>query len=169
MQTFAPGAALVILLVLLGNALAEDDATPPKAARGLAALDWMAGRWVLEKGGEVLEETWGAPLGDSLVGMFRWVKNGRCGLYELMSIEEDDGKIVLRLRHFNRGLEPWASEVKAPLTYPLVRQDRGEAVFENPDSKQPRRFVYRREKDGLVVRLEGPDGSGMEFRFTRHG
>ncbi len=132
----------------------------------LASLSWMAGQWTRVTEKETLEETWGSPIGDAMVGMFRWVKKGKNWLYELICIEAEGDSIVFRLRHFNRGLVPWKSE-KEPLTYTLTRAGKNEVVFENPDRDRPRRFVYRRTGNVLVVRIEGPTGEGQEFRLQK--
>lgn len=148
---------------------AETAAPTARATPTLEALSWMTGRWVMEAPGQHLEETWGHPRGDALVGTFRWNREGRIWLYELMSVEEDeDGRAVFRLRHFSRELEPWASEADGPLVYPLAESAPNRVVFENPDRDEPRRFLYSRAGDVLTVRLEGPDPEGPadEFSFT---
>ena len=115
----------------------------------------------------VTEETWAEPIGDSLVGMFRWVAGDRTTLFELMSIEaSEEHGLVFRLRHFHPGLEPWDSQKDGPLTDPLFDLGDQRVVFENPDSNQPRRFVYERTKDRLQIRLESEgEGESMVFEL----
>lgn len=132
----------------------------------LATLDWLAGRWVREEEGAYLEESWSPVVGDSLAGTFRWQRDGRTWLYELMTIEREQEQIVFRLHHFARGMELWEREKSdGPLTYPLLRAGDRQVVFENPECDQPRRFVYRRIGTMLQVRIEGPDGTGDELLF----
>ncbi len=129
-------------------------------------LAWMSGRWIREDKGQFLEETWTEPEGDALVGMFRWARQGKFWLYELMSIEEENGSLVFRLRHFNRGLEPWASEASGPLTYPLASLEENKVVFENPERDSPRRFVYERNDEQLTIKMQGESEAGGDvFRF----
>lgn len=145
-----------------------DRPGPDGSPELLQRLEWMSGRWVMEREGEFLEENWLPPVGDSMLATFRWLRDGKAWLFEMMSIEVDeDGQLVFRLRHFDRGLEPWDSERDGPLTYPLEHMEDEMVVFENPDRDAPRRFVYRRDGEVLVVRTEAASGEGDEFRFER--
>jgi hypothetical protein len=140
---------------------------------GVAGLAWMAGTWRMEDEGSLWEDHWSAPRGDSIVGISRWIRQGKAALYELFVIEEAAGTLHLRMRHFNRGLEPWKSEAKGPLSWPLKSAAKNEVIFEEASRDFPKRMVYRRpEKDVLVVRLEGISGgkeAAQEFRFKRAG
>jgi hypothetical protein len=137
------------------------------ASSDLDDLAWMAGSWTSEGKGQHLIETWAAPAGDALSGMFTWARDGKVWLYELMTIEKEEVGLVFRLRHFSRGLVPWKSEAEEPLTYPLLEMGPNRVVFENPERDKPRRFIYERTGDVFSVRLESADGKGDEFRFTR--
>jgi hypothetical protein len=78
--------------------------------------------------------------GDSMMGMYRYIKSGKVQMYELLVIEQTAKGLVLRLWHFNPGLG--AREDKSEvLSYPLVRFATGEAVFERPDKSA--RITYR--------------------------
>lgn len=134
-------------------------------------LAWMQGRWVIDDGGQYLEETWGPAREDAMVGSLRWARQGKVWLYELMSIETDEeAGLVFRLRHFNRNLEPWESEKDGPLTYPLLDFSEDRVVFENPERDSPRRFVYEREGDSLTIRLEDAEGNDEHpFQFKLGG
>ena len=131
-------------------------------------LGWMQGRWVIDGGGQYIEETWGPAREDALVGSLRWARGGKVWLYELMSIETDaEHGLVFRLRHFDRNLKPWDSEKDRPLTYPLLDFSEDRVVFEDPERDSPRRFVYEREGEHLTIRLEDPEGKDdSPFRFT---
>jgi hypothetical protein len=167
--------AVVSLLSLFSwsSTAASASRTPEPRARPATAreanvidLEWLSGRWVRETDDQFLEESWSEPVGDAMVGVFRWAREESFWLYELMSIEEEDGSLVFRLRHFHRGLEIWKSELESPLTYPLSALEENEVIFENPERDSPRRFVYRREGDRLTVAVEGPEpGSGDRFQF----
>ena len=134
----------------------------------LETLGWMEGRWVLEANGSYIEETWSPARADAMVGSLRWARGEGVWLYELLAIEADEEHgLVFRLRHFDRGLEPWSSEAEGALAYPLHDLTESRAVFENPERDDPRRFVYERVDDTLTVRLEKADGSSDNaFRFT---
>jgi catechol 2,3-dioxygenase-like lactoylglutathione lyase family enzyme len=138
-----------------------------RAVSRAADITWLEGRWVMDMDGQSLEEIWTAPMGGTVIGMFRWERGSKAWLFEFMSIEEDeDAGLVFRLRHFHRKLVVWKSEADGPLTYPLARGSENELIFENPDRDQPRRFIYRRDGDRLTVSFEEPDGKGQSFKYS---
>ena len=63
-------------------------------------FSWLAGRWVDDAGGNLSEEIWTAPAGDAMQGMWRYVVGGKTQIYEILMISADDGRIVMRIRHF---------------------------------------------------------------------
>jgi hypothetical protein len=123
-------------------------ALPADAARPKATLDavaWLAGgAWRGEGLGGVSEEIWGAPAGGQMMGMFRQLKRGADGrealvFYEFLTFVEQDGSIVLKLKHFNPDLTGW-EEKERFVTFRLARVTPDAVFF-----------------DGLTFRREGPD------------
>ena len=148
-------------------AVEDEHGMAGRAPGRVEQLAWLSGRWEFATQGQHLEETWSPATDDAMLGMFRWARDGSVWLYELMSIEQEQDTLVLRLRHFSRGLEPWASEAEGALEYPLKSLANGEAVFENPQRDAPRRFIYRREADRLTIRIEAAgDDAGPPDQFT---
>lgn len=66
--------AVVIAAVFAAPAAAQ--ATDPRTAT-LRDVAFIAGNWRGEMEGGVAEEDWKAPLGDNMMGMFRYVKDGK--------------------------------------------------------------------------------------------
>lgn len=121
----------------------------------MSDLAFIEGHWVAEHGNDELEEIWSSPVGDSMMGMFRWIKDGKVWLYELLCIRKEGEGIVFRFRHFSNELVPWEPEDE-PLTFSLVGSSEGEAVFENPDRENPRRYSFIKDgDDGLRVHVQG--------------
>ncbi len=156
-------------ILLAGLALVSATLVPeaPQEEESLVKeLSWLEGRWVIEREGEYLEETWSPAREDAMTCAFRWSRAGHVWLYELVTLEEDEEYgLVFRMRHFDRNLVPWKSEAKEALTYPLHDFSENRVVFENPERDSPRRFVYEREGDELIVRVEDAEGKGDGFRF----
>jgi len=140
--TFEPGFA--------GDELGTSD-TPP-AAR-IADVAWIAGRWTLAKGDGLLEELWSAPEGDCMMGVFRWIRNGKVWIYELLTIREENGSLAFRFRHFGNDMNAWEEKDK-PISYGLNSLSQNEVIFENTDSEKARRYIFRKTDDGMLVRLE---------------
>src|SRR5687768_8345380 len=76
-------------------------APQPAPSNRLADLAWLEGHWRDDSGGNLSEEIWTAPSGDSLMGMWRWAQDGKVRVFELLAIKAEEGKLVLRLRHFD--------------------------------------------------------------------
>lgn len=143
-----------------------------RAGPSLADLAFLEGAWEWSEGDSFAREVWDPARGGSIVGHFSMGGEGKTTLYELLVIEQDGDAVVLRLRHFGRGLEPWASEASGPLTMPLLEIGENRAVFEDPGRPFPRRMVYASEGDRLTVRLEPAEGVEREpivLEFSRAG
>jgi len=128
-----------------------------KAKASLAELALMTGHWKGEENGEVSEETWSAPDGDNMVGMFRHLKDGRTDFFEFMIIEQTAEGPALKLKHFSAGLIGWEDKAQV-WTYPLVAISKSEAAFENADGST--RITYRRI---------GPSALTAVLEQTRNG
>ncbi|HVF92169.1 MAG TPA: DUF6265 family protein [Blastocatellia bacterium] len=132
----------------------------------LSDLDFIAGRWQGELGGGITEEHWSTASGNSMMGMFRYVKDGKAVFYELMLIEHTTGVPALKLKHFNPGLIGWEEKAQA-WTYPLVEFQKNRAVFERSD-KESALIFDRTSADSMSVTLERvKDGkkSSEEFKY----
>ena len=165
---FAAVLAVIAPLPAGAGAPAVSTAPSPRPAN-LAQLSWIAGHWVDDAGGDLSEEIWAAPNGDSMIGMWRYVAKGKMQIFELLSIREEEGGPVFRLRHFDPRMVA-REEKDKPLALKLVALKDREAAFEGPG--QPAgtvRLTYRRPAtDTLSVTLE-KDGRSQEFRFRRQG
>jgi hypothetical protein len=117
----------------------------PRPAATLDAVAWLAGgTWRGDGLGGETEESWSSPAAGAMMGMFRLVKPGAEGrkavaFYEFLTFVEQQGGLVLKLKHFNADLTGW-EEKDGFVTFRLARV--------TPDA------VYF---DGLTFRKEGPD------------
>jgi hypothetical protein len=118
----------------------------------LADVAFIAGTGTGSMGGGVIEEQWSAPAGDSMMGMFRYTKDGRAVFYEFLLIEQTATGPVLRLKHFNPGLIGWEEKAEV-FSYPLVELQPRRAAFERPD-KQTRLIFDGTNGKQLIVTLD---------------
>jgi hypothetical protein len=158
-----------LLTLRAATSRAQDESADPRPS--IKDLAWIAGDWRSEDGDNHLQEHWDAPLGDSMMGMFRWVRGDRLWITEHITIVDDGDKIVYRFRHFGRGLDAWEDK-KDPITFDLLSLSDGRAVFENPDPSRgrPKRILYLRDGDTLTVRLEGENRESPDifvFKLNR--
>jgi hypothetical protein len=158
---------LPVVLVLAGALPARAADPPPAVAATLADVAFMAGHWLGGEGGDVSEEVWAAPQGDSMMGMWRYVTKGRAGIFEFLTLTAEGPSVVLRIRHFDPRLVGREEKERA-VELPLVSKGPGEAVFEGPEygGKGTVRLTYRGAADTLTGLLE-KSGKKEEFRFRR--
>ena len=161
---FMLGVSGVLGVALLAAATAIAHDPHPS----LAPLSFLVGTWVHEDGGTAWEETWSAPTGDSMIGMTKWLEGAGTRMYEMQAIEANgEGKPVLLIRHFGRGLDPWGGELDGPSAFTLsdfdVQRDDGGAftsgriVFgrTDPRSNLPQRISYVfPDADSFTVTVE---------------
>jgi len=115
-----------------------------------AHLGWLAGSWLGHNGPDPVEEHWSEPGGNTLVGMFRWVKDGKVFFYELGAMEQDGDGVVYRIKHFDPGLLGW-EERNQSHEFVLVHLEGQEAAFLELGKPNPRWAVYRREGPDRLV------------------
>ncbi len=136
----------------------------------LTDLAWIQGHWTLDQGDDRLDEIWSPPVGDSMMGVFRWIKKGgKVWMFELLTIIDDGDAIWFRFKHFDRKLRGW-EEKDESMQFRLARTTNKEAVFDNPKPGNPHRVIFRRlGDDKLLVRLEGEDkGKPTTADFVYH-
>lgn len=75
----------------------------------------------------------------------RTIKNGKTVGWEFVVIREVEGKLAYVAKPHNQ----------AEATFPAVKLEDGEVVFENPSHDFPQRIIYRRNGDGVDARIEG--------------
>lgn len=135
------------------NTLAA-SADVPSAKATIADMAWFAGRWTGNGLGGVTEETWSAPAGSAMMGMFRLAKEGKVVFYEFLTLVEEEGSLALKLKHFNPDLTGWeekADSVKFRLLHiaPGLAQFSG-LTFKRVGENTLEVFLAIRDRDGTV-------------------
>jgi hypothetical protein len=128
----------------------------------LEAMKWLVGQWKGTGLGGVSEEIWSEPAGGVMMGMYRLVVNGKPSFYEFIHLAEENGSLVMKLKHFNADLTAW-EEKERFVTFRLVKLGADEAYFSG--------LTFRRSVDRLQVFLALRDKEGKvreeEFRMER--
>lgn len=132
-------------------------------AATLADVDWLAGHWVGHALGGEAEEIWSTPKAGAMMGMYRLVRDGKVVFYEMQTLVQEAGSLVLRLKHFNADLTGWEEKQKT-VDFRLVGLGEGIAQFEGMS-------FHRDGESKLTVYLaiKRKDGSVYEetFRYTK--
>lgn len=136
------------------------DKESPKAT--LSDVAWIAGSWEgLAFGGQV-QEVWSPPLGDSMMCAFKLVVDGKVEFYELCQIKEENGSLVLRLKHFNGDLTAW-EEKDETVDFRLVKIEKDIAYFDGFT-------VERVSKDKINMHVmigKAGEESEVTFNYSR--
>lgn len=93
------------------NTIALPDSAKSPAAT-LESIRWIEGHWSGEAFGGVTEEVWTPPLGGSMMCAFKLVVNSNVRFYELATLSEEGGTLVLRLKHFHANMKGWEEKDK---------------------------------------------------------
>lgn len=174
-MTARPSGA-VLALVLLAAATASAQAPAAENTKRLTAgatsppatvadMAWLAGRWTGDGLGGQVEEIWSPPQVGAMMGMFRLVREETIVFYELMTLREENGSLVLRVKHFNPDLTGW-EEKGETVDFPLVRVTADRFYFDG--------LTFHRHGNDAVtiyVAISAKDGAVREeaFRYTRVG
>lgn len=115
-------------------------------------LDWMAGHWCTDSGGQTIEEVWLPPRGGVLVGLGRVHTMDRTVGFEFLRITQVDG------------VQTYIAQPGGQPPTHFTRKASGEdwVRFENPEHDFPQRIEYRRAGDHLHAEVAGPGKNGVE-------
>lgn len=139
------------------NTLAT-SAVPFKAT--LKDVQWLVGRWTGTGTGGTSEEVWAEAAGGAMMGMYRLVSNGKVALYELMNLVEENGTLVLKVKHFNGDMTAW-EEKERFVSFPLVKLTPTEASFAG--------LTFRRvgsDRMHIFLAMRTGNGPVREEKFT---
>jgi hypothetical protein len=139
--------------------LAEKQSSP---AASIEDLKWMSGYWQGEIWGGQFEEIWSHPIAGSMMASFKFTENNQVKFYELMTITEHQGSLLLQLKHFGQDLIGWEEKDQSMdfklvrltnnavyfegYTYKLISQNEMHVfvVIDNDGEKQETKFVFKR-------------------------
>ena len=147
-------------------------AAPAPAKATVQQLEWLAGAWSGTLGDRTIEQHWSAPVGNSIVAMYRSIRNNQVTLYELLAIEQEGDAVVLRIKHFAPGPGLVGREAKdESVNHTLVRLDGRTAVFQGIGGDNPAKVSFSNpDPQSLTIVVERTrDGApaSTEFKYTR--
>lgn len=108
----------------------------------LSHFKFLQGAWAGTGFGADCDEVWTEPAGDCMLGTFRMVKDGKLQFTEFCMIQKDeDGGVVLRLKHFTNKFIGWEEKDKY-VSFPLIRVEKDTAYFGG--------LTYSKQEDGRL-------------------
>ncbi len=152
---------LLIAILLSVTGVAADNHGPK-----VADLAWMTGTWsgAMGQGGS-LEENWATPTNGSMAALVRGFSgDGTTNMIELISIEEEDDSLVLRLKQWNPGMTPRAEGFQV---MKLIESKDRMVRFENTGEGGLAKLGYSRPADDkFVISIETPTGQAFDIELT---
>lgn len=159
---------LLILSFMLGvglsspaqqmNTLSYNEMEGSPAA-SLIDIEWIAGLWRGEAFGGMTEEIWSPPLGNSMMCAFKLIVDGKINFYELTTITEENGSLILRLKHFHSNLKGWEDK-DVTQDFKLVKVSEGKVYFDS--------FTFHRisKNEINMYVVMGGNGEKKELKFN---
>lgn len=138
------------LIAALAVTTAAATSSTAQQRAGVESLRWMSGCWrqvVTSPTKRVVDEQWMEPLGKSMLGMGRTVRNDTLLVeFEHLQILERGGALVYHA-------EPSG---QTPADFTATLRSDSSVTFENPQHDFPQRITYRRlGRDSLSARVDG--------------
>ncbi|MBS0186978.1 MAG: hypothetical protein JSS51_02845 [Planctomycetes bacterium] len=152
---FAAAALAAISLLAARRPDPEPPVKTPQVDATIAEAGFLAGRWQAAMGPQkdsFAEEIWSEPNGKNMIGMFRWNdSNGVSDVQEIISITEENGTLLLRLRHQNAAAIAWEDKDK-PMVFVLAEKSPTLARFVSlRDTGSVAGCRYERQGDKLLI------------------
>ncbi|MEM9826161.1 MAG: DUF6265 family protein [Planctomycetota bacterium] len=151
----------IVLMPICSSGVASDDTTPKEPAARETTIDdfaWIAGHWRGKAMGGEFEETWNPPLGDSMVGMFKLVKDGKTVFTEHIMLHKLEGRWAMRVKHFDEAFVAKEDKDKA-VNFRLERIEKDQIVFDGLKMKR-----MDDDRMQIIVRVRNGDQLG-ELKF----
>ncbi|NNC60038.1 MAG: DUF1311 domain-containing protein [Erythrobacter sp.] len=149
--------------------MGEQGFESPPATIG--QMDWLVGQWLgTGIGGAPAQESWLPPVGPTMVGTFVQADaTGAIRFTEHLYLAEEDGTLVLRLKHFNADLTGW-EEKGDMLTFRLVAVEPCAAYFHAltlrcADPDDPGSGIVA----AVRMKSDKPEPQELVFRFDAAG
>ena len=123
-------------------------------AQDVSLLSFLTGCWSMSTGPMVIEEEWGRPSGDGMLGFSRTLQNGKTAFSEFMRIEKQGASLIYT---------PRIGTKQAPVSFTMTKLTDTEVIFENPAHDFPQRIIYWRDGERLCARVEGTIQGKLEL------
>ena len=86
------------------------DASSPRPKASIEQVDWLVGNWVGSAFGKRFEEVWNPASAGTMVGFFKLYSGDEVVFYELLVLEEKEGSLSMKVKHFGANFHAWESK-----------------------------------------------------------
>lgn len=131
------------------------DSTEVGAPAGIEIMEWYAHRWEGMGFGGRVEENFGPPMGNSMVGTFRLDSEDGPVFYEILLITEEHNSLVYKVKHFNPDFTGW-EEKEDFVSFRFVKKEGDRYYFDGMTLHRKDRMTH------LYLAMKQKDGSYEE-------
>ncbi len=134
-------------------------------AATIEQVAWMTGNWAGQLGPNQLEENWISTEGSSIAAMVRMTGGGTTSMFEMITIEEVDGSLVLHIQQWDPGFAPRTpaaqkmelSEISENSVKFVAVSEGGMASlgYSHPDA------------DSFIIHVGRPDGGTLDIPLQK--
>ena len=93
-------------------------------------VSWMNGNWQGIEDSTISEEQWTKPIANTMMGMYRMIRNGKPVFYELMLLYKDSSFVKMQLKHFWHNLKGWEHRDSTGVIFSLLKVEGKKAFFD---------------------------------------
>ncbi len=142
-------------------ALASPFALAAGPAATIDQLSWMTGTYAGKLGANQLEENWIKAEGRSIAAMVRMTTGeGATSMFEMITIEEVDGSLVLHIQQWNPGFVP---RTPAPQKMELSMIADNHVHFTAVTEGGMKSLGYTRSGDSFTIHVENASGNKSDL------
>ena len=123
-------------------------------------LAWMTGNYAGATGPNQLEENWIKAEGGSIAAMVRSTGAGKTGMFEMITIEEMDGSLVLHIQQFNPGFVP---RTATPQKMELMAIHDNHVHFTAVTEGSMKSLGYTKDGDTFTIHVEQNNGNKIDI------
>ena len=151
-----------LALTLFTAVTASVQAAGPAAT--VADLAWMTGNWAGNLGPNQLEENWIGGEGGSIAAMVRMTGSDATSMFEMITIEEVDGSLVLHIQQWNPGME---SRTEGPQEMELVEIAENSVKFKAVSEGGMASLGYSHpDADTFIIHVENPGSPVFDITLS---
>lgn len=129
----------------------------PKAT--IEDFAWISGYWKGEAMGGIIEEIWSKPIAGAMMGSFKLAVGDKVIFYELETLTEEEGSVILRLKHFGADLKGWEKQ-HVTVDFKLVKFSASKAYFDGLT------FELVNNNELIIYVVIEEDSSSEEVKFS---
>lgn len=152
-----------LTLTFLTATAGSVQAAGPAATIG--DLAWMTGNWAGMLGPNQLEENWIMGEGGSIAAMVRMTGNDATSMFEMITIEEVDGSLVLNIQQWDPGFAP---RTDGPQTMELVEITENSVKFTAVSEGGMASLGYSHpDAESFIIHVGQPNGNVMDLPLKK--